>query len=164
MNLSAWKRESMVAIMKVMKNSRSGMTIVETLVALSLLAIGLVATVQVLGICAIHRRASEQLLAAQLEAGNIQEHISSLPYDQITADSLGKIALSSPTQSALPGGELKISLHESDGANPAGSDAPSADFPSKRIRVEVQWPAEESSPHSVGLTSWKYAPAQESKP
>ena len=148
-----------------------GMTIVETVVALSLLAMGMVATVQVLGMCAQHGRASQQLMAAQLEAANVQRRFAAMPYNQVTNEVLRKIKLSSQTLVAIPGGGLTISLNESSAnagdaehSDQSGDKSASDKLPHKRIRIEVSWPADEGPPHSVGLTVWKFAPPKESTP
>jgi len=53
-------------------HSRRGVTILETMAALGLMAMAAVGTVQVLALCATHRLGSDQLLVAQLEAANVQ--------------------------------------------------------------------------------------------
>jgi hypothetical protein len=130
-------------------HSRRGVTVLETMAALGLVAIAAVGTVQVLALCAAHRHGSEQLLVAQLEAANVQEQLAATPYDRVTAESVREIKLSPEAQAAIPDAELKIDV------SPSGSTA----LPHKRIRVDVVWPAEDESTRSIGLTAWKYAPA-----
>jgi Tfp pilus assembly protein PilV len=134
-------------------HSRRGVTILETMAALGLMAMAAVGTAQVLALCATHRQASEQLLMAQLEAANVQEQIAVMPYDRVTPESVREIKLSPETEAAIPDAELKIDLSQSS----------SSALPHKRIRVDVAWPAADSS-RSVGLTSWKYAPPRTAVP
>jgi Tfp pilus assembly protein PilV len=128
---------------------RRGVTILETMAALGLMAMAAVGTTQVLVLCATHRHGGEQLLAAQLEAANVQEQLAATPYDRITTESVREIKLSPEAESALPDAELKIDVSQSS----------SSALPHKRIRVDVVWPAADDSTRSVGLTAWKYAPA-----
>jgi len=128
-------------------HSRRGVTILETMAALGLMAMAAVGTVQVLALCATHRQGSEQLLVAQLETANVQEQIAAMPYDHVTTESVREIKLSPEAEAAIPDAELKIDIGQSS----------SSALPHKRIRVEVVWPAADDSSRSVGLTGWKYA-------
>lgn len=131
---------------------RRGVTILETMTALGLVAMAAVGTVQVLALCAGHRHGSDQLLVAQIEAANVQEQLAATPYARVTSEAVREIKLSPEAQAAIPDGELKIDVSES----------ASSDLPHKRIRVDVVWPGEDDSARSVGLTAWKYAPANTS--
>jgi Tfp pilus assembly protein PilV len=129
------------------KRSR-GFTVIEVTLALSLLAAGMVLTVQMFAMCARQRLASEQLLAAQWEASNVLEHLAALRYDELTAELANKIQPSAQLQAVLPGAKVNMTLSET----PANTAEPAH----KRIEVQVVWPGEENPPRSVLLTSWKY--------
>src|SRR5262245_57184626 len=154
-------------------NKRRGMTILEAVAALMVLTAGLVGTAKVLVLWARERLASEQLLAAQFEAANVLEQIAATSYDKLTPDALNELKLSPESQSALPGGRLRVTVSSSTGADGQRAPDDSAHPPHKLVRVEVLWSAEEDPgaaadessssasaipDHSVQLSAWKYAP------
>jgi hypothetical protein len=93
------------------------------------------------------------------------------------------LKLSAASQKVLPGGYLKVTVHDANSDEDAdaasGSNAETgAPFDAKRVRIEVRWPINsanaKSGPNSesesseaderhVALTIWKYA-AVEGKP
>jgi hypothetical protein len=121
-------------------------TLLETTVALGMLAFGLILTVQLLGLAARQRQAAGQLLVAQLEAANTLERIAAMPYDRVTAESLKSLTISDDAKATLADGELKANVETSADSGPRH----------KRITVEVAWPTGEGPPRTVELTSWKY--------
>lgn len=131
--------------------------------AIALLSIAVIATAQVLAVCARQRFTSEQWLAAELEAANGQEQIAALPYEQISPSTLQSWQLSPNSQIILPHGKLQIDVADSRTGEPQ----------SKRIRVEVAWPqfagdnttasTVDEPPLRVELTAWKF-PATEIAP
>jgi hypothetical protein len=124
------------------------MTVLEVTIALSLLAMGMALTAQVFTLCARQHLASEQLLVAQWEAANVLEHFAGLRYDEITPKTIDSIQPSPQLHAALPDAKLQITVSNSVAADSSPSH--------KRIHVVVAWPAEEGSPHSVSLTTWKF--------
>jgi Tfp pilus assembly protein PilV len=139
------------------KTLRRGMTVLEVTVALLLLTMGFVFTAQVLTQCANQHAASEQQLTAQWEAANVLERLAGLRYEELTSDSVKTTEPSHQLRAALPDAKLQIAVTDS---NADSSTAP----PHKRIRIEITWPTQEGSPHSVSLTAWKYpAPTEAAK-
>jgi prepilin-type N-terminal cleavage/methylation domain-containing protein len=142
---------------------RRGFSIVETMAAIALLSVAVIATAQVLAVCARQRFTSEQWLAAELEAANVHERIAALPYEHISTSTLQSWRLSPNSQSILQQGKLQIEVADSK------TDEPK----SKRIRVEVAWPqfagdntaasTVDEPPLCVELTVWKF-PATEVAP
>jgi hypothetical protein len=126
------------------------MTVLEVTVALALLAMGMVLTAQVFTQCARQHLAGEQALVAQWEATNVLEHLAGLRYEEVTSEAAQAIQPSPQLHAALRDATLHITVLDS--AKDNSEIAP----PHKRIRVEVNWPAEEGSPHSVSLTGWKF--------
>jgi prepilin-type N-terminal cleavage/methylation domain-containing protein len=125
--------------------SQSGYTLLETTIALAILAAAFVLVAQVLATCARQRQAAEQLLVAQLEAANAVERIAALPFDQVSAAKLGELTLSKAAQAALPEGKLTTTLDEStDGIR------------QKRVLAQVAWTAGVDQPRTVTLTTWRY--------
>lgn len=125
--------------------SPTGHTLIETTIALAILAAAFVLVAQVLATCARQRRASDQLLLAQLEAANAAERIAALPYDQVVPDKLSELTLSNDAQAALPDGKLTATIEQS--TDPVAQ---------KRILTQVAWSAGEDRPQSFTLTTWRY--------
>ncbi|HEY1599294.1 MAG TPA: hypothetical protein VGG64_06810 [Pirellulales bacterium] len=130
-----------------MRKLRRGTTLVEVSLALCLLAVAIVATAQILTLCARQRKAADRQFAAQMEASNVAERIAAIDYDDVTAVSLAAMKLSPETQSALAGGELAIDC----------IDAAEPPLRQKRITIEVTWPTPQEGKRSVQLTTWKFA-------
>jgi Tfp pilus assembly protein PilV len=135
-----------------MRELRRGTTLVEVSLALCLLAVAVVATAQILTLCARQRKAADRQFAAQMEASNVAERIAATEYDDLTAVSLAAMKLSPETQSALAGGELAI----------ACTDVADSSLRQKRITIEVAWPTAQDGRRSVHLTTWKFGPPDES--
>jgi Tfp pilus assembly protein PilV len=132
--------------------SFGGFTILETLVAMSLLAAGLVATAHIMTICGRQEMLSQRILAAQWELANIQERIAAMQYSDVTQDAAGQMKLGPEADSVLPD-DAKLTITVSD----ASGGTSAQELAHKRIRVEISWPSADGSPQTIGLTVWKYA-------
>ena len=84
-----------------MSRPRRGTTMMETLVAMCLLAAAFVATAQMLAVCARQRQAAERQFAAQLAASNTAERIAAMPFADVSNDALAALAPSPELQTAL---------------------------------------------------------------
>src|SRR3954466_16027250 len=91
-----------------MNPNRKGMTILEAIAALTLLAAGSVFTAQVLATCAGHRLAGQQRVAAQLEAANIAERVALLPYEKLRDTTLQVWSLSPSLLELIPNAKLNV--------------------------------------------------------
>jgi type II secretory pathway component PulJ len=126
--------------------NRRGYTLLETTVALGILAAGFVMTAQALAVGGKQRQAAAKLMVAQLEAANTLEQIAAMPFDDVTSATLAKMKLSEEAQATLIGGELFATVENSNNNGP----------PHKRVHVEVAWPMGEGPKRKVELTAWKY--------
>jgi hypothetical protein len=132
--------------------------------AIALLSVAVIATAQVLAVCARQRMTSEQWLAAQLEAANVQEHIAAMSYENISPSTMESLQLAPSSRAILPHANLHIDVADSKDGEPK----------SKRIRVEVSWPqfasdsaadsTNDEPPLRVDLTAWKFPNAAEATP
>jgi Tfp pilus assembly protein PilV len=143
---------------------RRGFSVVEAMAAIALLSVAVIATAQVLAVCARQRMTSEQWLAAQLEAANVQERIAGMSYEKVSPSTMESLQLAPNTRTILPHANLHIDVADSKNDEPK----------SKRIRIEVSWPqfASDSAadstidepPLRVELTTWKFPAAGEAAP
>jgi Tfp pilus assembly protein PilV len=141
-----------------------GFSIVEAMATIALLSVAVIATARVLAVCARQRMTSQQWLAAQLEAANVQEHIAAMPYEKVSPSTMELLQLPPSSRAILPHATLRIDVADSKNDEPK----------SKRIRVEVSWPqfasdgAADSTidepPLCVELTAWKFPAASEATP
>jgi hypothetical protein len=134
-----------------MNPNRKGMTILEAIAALALLAAGSVFTAQVLGTCAEHRLASQQTVAAQLEAANIAERVALLPYEKLNDTTLHAWNLSPSLLELIPTAKLNLVV------SPSTADG----LPQKRVAIKIEWPAADEAATGVSLTTWRYGPREE---
>lgn len=131
------------AIQSRRRSQRRGLTLIEITIAVFLLAVSMTATVRIIGWLASERRACERRQCATREAANVMEHLTALPWDSLTAESARNFALSEPSRSGLPSGELSVAVDEQAAAG------------SKRLSVRVRWrnrAGEWDAP--VRLTAW----------
>jgi Tfp pilus assembly protein PilV len=143
---------------------RRGFSIVEAMAAIALLSVAVIATAQVLAVCARQRMTSEQWLAAQLEAANVQERIAGMSYEKVSPSMMEALQLAPSSRAILPHATLRIDVADSKNDEPK----------SKCIRVEVSWPqfgtdspadsTIDEPPLRVALTAWKFPNAAEATP
>jgi hypothetical protein len=151
--------EIILAMHSPANKTRDGMTVLEVTVALTLLGLGMVLTAQVFTQCARQHLAGQRALVAQWETANVLEHLAGLRYEEVTSEAVQAIQPSPQLHAALHDATLHITVVDS-----PKNESPDAAPPHKRIHVEVNWPAEEGSPHSVSLTGWKFpSPSESSK-
>ncbi len=124
----------------------SGFTLLEASVAGVLLVVLMVIAAQLIGWVLSERRASERRHWATVEAENVMERLSSVPWNELTSVRAAAERLSPQAGTVLPAGELKTKIADE-------PDSPDA----KRIDIEVRWerrPHEQAAP--VRLTAWVY--------
>ncbi len=132
-----------------MNNKRSGFTLTETVVAGIILSTAIAVSMQMLVATSAQHQTMEQGRIALLEAGNVVERLSVLPWSKLDADELSAWNLGPQAARALPGGKLEIQVQPT-------SDEPAA----KRLTVVVSYSPKEKQPaRSVRLVTWRYADA-----
>ncbi len=137
-----------------MKTSRRGLTVLESVVALGVIAALLAVTLKMFAATAAERRAVERRSVAEIEAANIAERISTLPWNEITSQGLAQISLSPAAKEFLPRGELSVAVEDT-----------AAGPPGKHVRLEITWTdAAGQREAPVRLSSWTYAPQEGSPP
>ncbi len=133
--------------------SRLGLTIIESLVALTLMAAAIAGAAQLLSMCARERQNANRYFLAQIETANVLEHVAAMKYDKVTTDALKDTKLSQETLAAIPGANVRIDV----------ADAEPSDLPHKRVTAEITWDDAGQQHSSARLTSWKFPP-QEAQP
>lgn len=127
---------------------RRGVILIEVIVACGLAALLMALCVQVLTLTAAERRFVERRAIAQQEAANLIERVASIPFEELTPDSLQSLAIDPDVAKLLPDGLASLSLAEEPGTLPA-----------KRVAVEVSWlGAGKRRELPVRLTTWRFAP------
>lgn len=134
-----WKRAS--------RKTRRGSMLLETTVAIVILAAAIVAVAHTMAVLTVQRQSAERQSLATQEAANLMERIYVLPVDEITAEKVSELELSATCRERLPEATLDIAV-ESLSAGP----------PAKRISIEIEWTGHgqvRSKP--VRVTAWKHA-------
>jgi len=125
---------------------RRGSLLAEVAMATVLLMIAMTLTVKVLGSVALERRASERRQRAVLEVANLMERITAYPFEEVTGDLAGRMALSPAARQSLPDSELAVGV--------VGSE-PGAGRSAKLIAIKLRWRARDGEWEApVRLTSW----------
>jgi len=128
------------------KPTPRGFTLLEVVIAGTLLAAVLILSGRMVWSIARQREAILDRQTALSEAGNVMERLFARPWGDLSDDAVKGVHLSDDFQRALPGG--KLSIHLSDLTE---------DPPAKRILVKVSWIHEPDQPHrSVQLVALKY--------
>ncbi len=129
------------------KKARRGSILLETTVAIIILAAAIVAVAHTMAVLAVQRQSAERHTVATQEAANLMERIYILPVDEITAEKMAELKLSASCRDRLPEATLDIAV-ETMGEEP----------PARRIAIEIEWTGHggmRSQP--VRLTAWKHA-------
>ncbi len=94
----------------------------------------------------LQQRAIQSRELAIAEAGNLMERLTSLPWNDLTAEKLAALNPSESFHQAIPGAKLHATIE------------PSGDQPeSRRIHLEINWSDPAGQPvRPVRLTSWVY--------
>lgn len=132
--------------MSRLQSNRRGSMLVEMTIAAAMIAAAMVMTVKVLGYAAHQRREAEHRQRALLEASNIMERITAVPYEEVTPEKTQGYIISPVSAALLPGLELNVNIQEQ-GASP--------DRPVKRIAVRLRWKGRSGEWEApVRLTTW----------
>jgi hypothetical protein len=95
--------------------------------------------------------ASQQTVAAQLEAANIAERVALLRYDKLNETTLHAWSLSPSLLELIPNAKLNLVV------SPSTADG----LPQKRVAIKIEWPAADEAATGVNLTTWRYGPREE---
>jgi prepilin-type N-terminal cleavage/methylation domain-containing protein len=134
--------------------SRRGMTVLEMSIALLILTVALGGVLQLVSTAAKQRRTGEERRLALQELANQAERVAILPWDELTEAKLATLKPSAECEAANPTATIAATLAEDDGPPAA-----------KRIRIEVAWTnAVGQQVDPLGVTLWRYAPAEEAQP
>jgi len=125
---------------------RCGVLLVEALVAVAMLAVAIVVGARLLAALAMQRRTMAEYQLATVEAGNVLERLSIVPWDDLTGSLVEKVQLGQVAREQLPEASLEVEI------TPVGEN-PQA----KRVVVRVRWKARAAqADHVVRLVAWRY--------
>jgi type II secretory pathway pseudopilin PulG len=123
---------------------RAGFSLIELTIAGGLLIVAMTVTAQVVGWVARERLAVERRERALLEAENLMERALALPWDGLTTESAGRLAVSESTARFLRRPTLDVTITPFD-------DAPAR----KRVSISLRWLDRAGQPEApVRLVAW----------
>lgn len=124
---------------------RRGVSIAECVLALTVVMGAAILLAQFLTAAAAHRRADEQRRLALAEVANRMEQAAVLPWEELTADRLERLPLSSAAAS-LPAATLTVQVTD----EPGGVAA-------RRVRIELSYVnAAGVRVDPLSLVSWRF--------
>ncbi len=133
-----------------MKRLPHGVSIVETIAAVAVLATVCTISLQYMSATAVQRREIERRHAALQEAENILERLTALPWDKLSSTSAEKIELSPDLRNALPGAQLNVEVVPGE-----------SDVSEKKISLTLSWNDHGGNSVSpVRLTTWRFRAAK----
>jgi type II secretory pathway pseudopilin PulG len=134
-------------------SARRGFMMVEMMLATLLVGVLMALAVESVAWTVRARRSVDQRAAAQEEAANQLDQLTSLAWSDLTAERLSSSQLSPEAQAILPESTLDVALYES-----AANEKPSA----KRITVSIGWMDDNGlRGPPARLTAWIYRRAGE---
>jgi hypothetical protein len=127
-----------------MKKVRSGSLMLESAMALTLIALALAGVSQLLLLAGKQQRAVEARRLAHREAGNVMERVMVLPATTL-AQAAPAIDISAEMRNAMPSAKLSIDASPADEAG------------TTEIRVEISWRDANGQAEQVELIAWTSA-------
>lgn len=126
--------------------ARRGSLLPELVISAVMIAAAMSLTVNVVSQAVRQRRAADQRQRAILEAGNLMERITALPYDEVTVKRARGISVSPTAAASLPGVDLAVEI----------ADEPPGPQPSvKRVAIRLRWKGRSGEWEApVRLTTW----------
>ena len=125
---------------------RRAFTLLEVIIAATMLVVLLTTSVQMLRALSNHERAAERRLVAFEAVQAVADQIANIPWSELTAESAKKVSIPKPLDGYLPGAKLSVSLDEE--ATPTTS---------KRIHIDLTWNGPDGQAVApVRLTSWVF--------
>ena len=127
-----------------MKKVRAGSLMMESAMAITLVALALAGVSQLLLLAGNQQRAVEARRLAYREAGNVMERVMVLPATSL-AEAEKTIGMSTETRAGLPSATLSIVASPTDEAGMS------------QVRVEISWRDANGQTEQVELIAWKSA-------
>lgn len=123
-----------------------GYTILEIIIAISILLLVMLVVGESVGMVAQQRRTTQQRQLATQTAENVMEHLFARPSNELTTEKLAEEKLTPEVERELIGGTLKVDVEELAGPSAA-----------RRLRIEVGWTDGAGPvPRPVRITAWRY--------
>jgi Tfp pilus assembly protein PilE len=130
-----------------MRTYRVGVTFVELIAAVAVMAVLFAAAVQMLAVAARQRRACERQRVALELASNLMERATILPYDQISKERLEQLA--ADLEPKVAGTSWRIDVYETNEEHLLG----------KRVSLQLIWdPGTVRRSPEIRLVAWRYRP------
>jgi len=125
---------------------RRAFTLVEVIIAATMLVVLLTTSVQMLRALSNHERASERRIIALEVVQAVADQIANIPWNELTTESAKNVSVPKSLNGYLPDAKLTVSLDEE--ASPAIS---------KRIHIDLTWNGPDGQAVApVRLTSWVF--------
>ncbi len=132
----------------IRSRNRAGALLVETTVALILLMAAMGIAVQLIAAAGRSKRREERPARAEIEAANVMERLSTVPFDRATPEFAHQIVLSDAARQVLPGAALSIEI--------TPQTAPEH-VAARRIQLALRWKMQSGEwDRPVTLVSYRY--------
>ena len=133
---------------------RTGVTIIETVVAVALLSVFLVSSARVMATFSAQQRTARRHALALQSANNLLEELSNQSWQSLTPEATADWAANASKIEGLPGAVLSATVVEE--PEPVAA---------KRVSVSLAWTIPGGRPAApIRLTAWVYRPAQVESP
>ena len=125
---------------------RRGSTLLELAVSIIMVGVLLAISAQVLGWTVRERRATDRRAAALVEAGNLLDELTRLPWNEVTQESVAATKLSGEADAMLPDAKLEVTMRQ-----------PEDDPTAKRITVSIDWLGDHQQREAPArITAWVF--------
>jgi hypothetical protein len=144
--MNACALRSRWTIRRLRRPRHSGVTLIEVSVSILLVAALGSLLAQALVSRAGQQRSIEHRELAVVEAGNLMEQMTALPWNDLTQERLAQFTLSDNLRRAIPAAKLDVAIE------------PAAEKPeARRISISIDYPGPGGQPaRATRLTSWVY--------
>lgn len=126
--------------------TREGITLIEIVAAVSILAVLLASSVQVTSALSQHQRAAERRALAMETAQALVEQLSNMRWNDLVPQAAERLAVPREVRPFLPGAKLEAAVVEE--RQPVAA---------KRVSIKLTWTAPGGGPAGpVRLTAWAF--------
>jgi Tfp pilus assembly protein PilV len=130
------------------RTPRRGSMLVETAIGVALAVVVMIAVAQLVAVVAKQRRETAHTRLATQEVANAMEHMTVLPWGELTAEAAERFVASRQSVSALEDPQLSISVSNVDDS-----------LPTKQIEIALSWRDQSTRRvEPVRLVAWKHQP------